>query len=66
MSEDVKKRRHYRRTQLSICKLYVSKNDTRWIEAKLEDISAGGAKFYLENLVLDQEEIFIKKILLAA
>jgi len=60
MSEDVKKRRHYRRTQLSICKLYVSRNETRWIEAKLEDISAGGAKFYLENLELTEEEIFIK------
>ena len=60
MSEEVKKRRHYRRTQLSICKLYVSRNETRWIEAKLEDISAGGAKFYLENLELTEEEIFIK------
>ena len=48
MSEDVKKRRHYRRTQLSICKLHVSNNGTRWILAQLEDISAGGAKFYLE------------------
>lgn len=60
MSEDVKKRRHYRRTQLSICKLYVSRNETRWIEAKLEDISAGGAKFYLENFELTEDEIFIK------
>ena len=60
MNEDVKKRRHYRRTQLSICKLYVSRNETRWIEAKLEDISAGGAKFYLENLELTEDEIFIK------
>ena len=60
MSEDVIKRRHYRRTQLSICKLFVSKNDTRWIEARLEDISAGGAKFYIENLDLSTEEIFIK------
>ena len=51
MSEDVKKRRHYRRTQLAICKLYVSRNETRWMEAKLEDISAGGAKFYLDNSV---------------
>ncbi|MBE5812712.1 MAG: PilZ domain-containing protein [Clostridiales bacterium] len=60
MSEDIKKRRHYRRTQLSICKLYISKNEIRWIEAKLEDISAGGAKFYLENFDLTEEEIFIK------
>jgi c-di-GMP-binding flagellar brake protein YcgR len=60
MSEDIKKRRHYRRTQLAICKLYVSRNETRWMEAKLEDISAGGAKFYLENLELSEEEIFIK------
>lgn len=60
MSEEVKKRRHYRRTQLAICKLYISRNETRWVEAKLEDISAGGAKFYLENLELTEDEIFIK------
>ena len=60
MGEDVKKRRHYRRTQLSICKLYVSRNETRWVEAKLEDISAGGTKFYLDKLELNEEEIFIK------
>lgn len=59
-NEDVKKRRHYRRTQLSICKLFVSKNETRWIEAKLEDISAGGAKFHVENLELNQDEIFLR------
>ena len=60
MSEAAKKRRHYRRTQLSICKLHVSNNGTRWILAKLEDISAGGAKFYLENANLEQEEVFLK------
>lgn len=61
MSEnEVKKRRHFRRTQLSICKLHVSKNGTRWIEAKLEDISAGGAKFYLENFDLDNPQIFLR------
>ena len=60
MSEDVKKRRHYRRTQLSICKLHVSNNGTRWILAQLEDISAGGAKFYLENANLEHEDVFLK------
>ena len=60
MKEDAQKRRHFRRTQLSICKLYVSRNETRWIEAKLEDISAGGAKFYLDNFELNEDEIFIK------
>jgi len=61
MSEnEKKKRRHFRRTQLAICKVYVSKNGMRWIEAKLEDISAGGAKFYIENLDLTQDEIHLK------
>ena len=60
IKEDAQKRRHFRRTQLSICRLYVSKNGTRWIEAKLEDISAGGAKFYVENMVLENEDIFLK------
>jgi c-di-GMP-binding flagellar brake protein YcgR len=60
VENDKKKRRHFRRTQLSICKLYVSKNGTRWISAKLEDISAGGAKFYIENMVLQQTEIYLK------
>lgn len=62
MSDEAKTRRNYRRTQLPMCKFYVSKNGTKWIEAKLEDISAGGAKFFVENLELKQEEIFIKLI----
>lgn len=60
IKDDAQKRRHFRRTQLSICKLYISKDGTRWIEAKLEDISAGGAKFYVENVDLAQNEIFLK------
>lgn len=57
---DKKKRRHFRRTQLSICRLYISKNGTRWVEAKLDDISAGGAKFHVENFNLDEEKIYLK------
>lgn len=57
---DKKKRRHFRRTQLSICRLYVSKNGTRWVEAKLEDISAGGARFHIENFALSEEKVYLK------
>jgi len=60
MNDEIKKRRHYRRTQLSICKLYISKNGTRWVAASLEDISAGGARFFVENIDIDQDEIFLK------
>lgn len=60
MNDETKKRRHYRRTQLSICKIYISVNGTKWVKAGLEDISAGGAKFYLENVELGKEEIFVK------
>lgn len=61
MSEsEVKKRRHYRRTQLSICKLQVSDNGIRWQKAEIEDLSAGGVKFYLENADFQNSEIFLK------
>ena len=48
MSEDVKKRRHYRRTQLAICKLYVSRNETRWMPMNGLDSTLSGV--YVKNI----------------
>ena len=59
-TNETKKRRHFRRTQLAICKLYVSANNVKWSEAKLEDLSAGGAKFYIENLGENVSEVYLK------
>lgn len=61
MSEsEVKKRRHYRRTQLSICRLQVSANGAKWRKADLEDLSAGGVKFHLDGAQFESSEIYLK------
>jgi len=57
--KDDKRRRHFFRTQKSVCKFYVSTNDVRWYEAELYDISASGAKFLCSKVELEHE-CFIK------
>ena len=54
-----KRRRHFNRSQKSICKFYVSSNETRWYEADLHDLSASGAKFFCSKLKLEKE-CFVK------
>ena len=57
--KDDKRRRHFSRTQKSICKFFISVNETRWYEAELYDISASGAKFFCSKLKLEKE-CFVK------
>lgn len=57
--KDDKRRRHFYRTQKSICKFFVSTNETRWYEVDVHDLSASGAKFFCSKIKLEKE-CFVK------
>ena len=57
--KDDKRRRHFYRSQKSLCKFWVSINETRWYEADLYDMSASGAKFFCSKIKLEKE-CFVK------
>jgi len=57
--KDDKRRRHFYRSQKTICNFYVSNNETRWYEVDLHDMSASGAKFFCSKIKLEKE-CFVK------
>lgn len=59
--EEDKKRRKYKRTESSICRAYVSHNQTTWREVEIGDVSAGGIRIIAEKgRVKEDKDIFIK------
>lgn len=57
-----KKRRAYKRSEYLTGKVHVSKDERRWHEVKVNNISAGGANLIIaENIgIEDKEEFYIK------
>ena len=59
--EEDKKRRKYKRIESSICKAYISQNQTTWREVEIGDVSAGGIRIIVEKgRIKEDKDIFIK------
>jgi c-di-GMP-binding flagellar brake protein YcgR len=58
-----KKRRAYKRSEYLTGKVYISKDEKKWHEVRVNNISAGGASLIIqENIAIDEKEEFYIKI----